>query len=441
MRRSFLRAGDHRGAPRSLGRLGAGAAAWVVLGMAFGLVGSACIGPKDLVPFPAPTVDGCLDGTVLVEGQCWTCAKLADVDAARYCEPLPGGEPCDPNCTRPRCGNGYQSAGEACDDGNNDDCEGPCRGDCSAPVTGCGDGVACGLEACDDGNNDDCDGCRADCSAEETGCGDGFVCGDEDCDDQNTDECDTCGSDCKVREPTCGDGIRCGNEVCDDGNTSDCEGTCRGDCAAQVTGCGDGLTCGDEACDDGNTSDCDGCRSDCKAVETGCGDGFVCGSEACDDGNTTEHDGCEPTCQLYDYDWARWPMPNSPGSGLPNQASVDVEPASGVVTDLVTGLVWQREALEELDWEGAKTYCDGLQVGAFSDWRLPSLIELVSVVDYSKNNLALDLSAFLGPAVSPTYWTASSYGPNPANAWTIDFTVGLPKPRSKAEVRWVRCVR
>lgn len=67
----------------------------------------------------------------------------------------------------------------------------------AAPV--CGDGAVEAGEACDDGNTDDCDGCRGDCSAEETGCGDGFTCGDEACDDANTakgDGCFACQDEC-----------------------------------------------------------------------------------------------------------------------------------------------------------------------------------------------------------------------------------------------------
>ena len=59
-----------------------------------------------------------------------------------------------------------------------------------APV--CGNSTVEDGEACDDGNTDDCDGCRGDCSAEETGCGDGFTCGDEACDDGNTAKGDGC---------------------------------------------------------------------------------------------------------------------------------------------------------------------------------------------------------------------------------------------------------
>lgn len=53
-------------------------------------------------------------------------------------------------------------------------------------------------EACDDGNTENCDGCRADCLAQETGCGDGFTCGGEACDDHNTTNGDGCSASCLV---------------------------------------------------------------------------------------------------------------------------------------------------------------------------------------------------------------------------------------------------
>jgi MYXO-CTERM domain-containing protein len=136
------------------------------------------------------------------------------------------------NFTAEVCGNGSTGGGEACDDGNTDDCDG-CHGDCSAVETGCGDGFECGAEACDDGNLVNCDGCRGDCTAEETGCGDGFICGAEACDDSNTDNCDGCRSNCLAEETGCGDGFVCGAEACDDGDTTNGDG-CSSVCTTEV---------------------------------------------------------------------------------------------------------------------------------------------------------------------------------------------------------------
>jgi len=153
-------------------------------------------------------------------------------------------------------GNGVGA--EACDDGNNTDCDG-CRADCSAVETGCGDGFVCGAEACDDGDNTDCDGCRADCSATENGCGDGFVCGAEACDEGS--ESAACDDDCTAVE--CGDAHvnKTAGERCDDAGEST---ACDSDCTWAV--CGDGtlnVTAG-EQCDDGNTDSGDGCDANCR---------------------------------------------------------------------------------------------------------------------------------------------------------------------------------
>lgn len=86
-------------------------------------------------------------------------------------------------------------------------------------IPGCGDGEKADGEACDDGNNENCDGCRGDCSAVETGCGDGFLCADEECDDgaanANTGQC---GPLCTAAR--CGDGFVQQGEECDDANAT-----------------------------------------------------------------------------------------------------------------------------------------------------------------------------------------------------------------------------
>jgi cysteine-rich repeat protein len=112
------------------------------------------------------------------------------------CEP-PGVGGCTLECTNAAgCGNGIVEAGEACDDGNTDDCDG-CTSKCT-PTAGCGDGVRCGAEECDDGNPTSCDGCSATCTREEGAiCGDGIVsaaCG-EDCDPP---QAGTCAYNCRT---------------------------------------------------------------------------------------------------------------------------------------------------------------------------------------------------------------------------------------------------
>jgi cysteine-rich repeat protein len=100
------------------------------------------------------------------------------------------------------CGDGVLSPRcERCDDGpaNSDTAPDACRTDC-LPAH-CGDGVTDAGEECDDGNPDLCDGCSPDCRIEPAiVCGDGAqsrVCGEQ-CDDTNGALLDGCTASCQL---------------------------------------------------------------------------------------------------------------------------------------------------------------------------------------------------------------------------------------------------
>ena len=78
-------------------------------------------------------------------------------------------------------------------------------------------------------------------------------------------------------------------------------------------------------------------------------------------------------------------MPNS-AAGLPNPQSFDVS-RDEVAVDRVTGLMWQRKLVEQpASFAGAREACESLTLAGYDDWRLPSRIELVSILDWSEFN-------------------------------------------------------
>ena len=84
-------------------------------------------------------------------------------------------------------------------------------------------------------------------------------------------------------------------------------------------------------------------------------------------------------------DSAQWPMPNSPGLGLPNPASYD-STTPGLVHDLVTGLDWlQDPGIELYSRADAIARCADLSFAGSEDWRVPEFIELVSLFDVVPN--------------------------------------------------------
>ena len=93
--------------------------------------------------------------------------------------------------------------------------------------------------------------------------------------------------------------------------------------------------------------------------------------------------------------------------------------ANGTITDNVTGLVWQQLANNGyFDWTSANTYCSNLTLGGVSGWRLPSLIELIGLLNYGNSNSYIDSSYFLAGG---GYWSTTSDAYNNSAAWALWF--------------------
>ena len=159
------------------------------------------------------------------------------------------------------------------------------------------------------------------------------------------------------------------------------------------------------------------------------------------------------TCYDADGHVIDCPAPGEPFYGQDAQYQ-GAEPAyrdngDGTVTDLNTGLMWMRatadtdndgdiDSGDELDWQPACDYCDGLEYAGYSDWRLPDRRELMSIVDYGRDY----------PAINPVfscrssyYWSSSTYAFRPAHAWGVDFISGRVDYYYKGNDYYVRCVR
>ncbi len=133
-------------------------------------------------------------------------------------------------------------------------------------------------------------------------------------------------------------------------------------------------------------------------------------------------------------------MPNAPLPGLPNPRRYDTE-TKGVVTDLVTGLMWQRALPNTfLTFQDAGRQCGELRLAGHHDWRLPSRIELVSLIDTTRTQPAIDLKAFPGTP-SDWFWTSSLAADDPNAAWYVYFYFGYPKTDDMSGRFSVRCVR
>lgn len=119
----------------------------------------------------------------------------------------------------------------------------------------------------------------------------------------------------------------------------------------------------------------------------------------------------------------------------------------GTVTDLNAGLMWMKDETPELNWDGAMKYCAELTLGGHTDWRVPGLKELGTLIDTSfKDQCWFDKAFFPGTKTKPLgfYWAASTYAGT--FAWGVNFQFGYDgyyagKRTGKYPFRPVRSIR
>jgi hypothetical protein len=153
--------------------------------------------------------------------------------------------------------------------------------------------------------------------------------------------------------------------------------------------------------------------------------------------------GTNPAGGSVDTEWAQWPMPNSQvdvTAGSPNLESYTVN-GDGTVKDNVTGLVWQQAASTALFTQaGALAYCAALSLGGHTDWRAPTYVELVSIVDYGRPSPNIDPTAFPG-ALGEPFWSSTVYAVPTGSGWVVTFNAGYVDIYDVSSSHYVRCVR
>ncbi len=108
-----------------------------------------------------------------------------------------------------------------------------------------------------------------------------------------------------------------------------------------------------------------------------------------------------------------------------------------IVTDSATGLIWEKEYIGTVNWQNALSYCENLDYGGATDWRLPNINELKTLID----------DAIYGPASSfpgmprQYFWSSSSFVSNTSRAWTVNFNYGNVADYNKTDTYYARCVR
>ncbi len=116
-------------------------------------------------------------------------------------------------------------------------------------------------------------------------------------------------------------------------------------------------------------------------------------------------------------------------------------PPHVMVRDNVTGLIWAVETGGLYLWNDAKNYCEGLTIGDYSDWRMPTVNELRSIARYEG-------SPFINTDYFPNtmayiYWSSDKYDLLAYYRWYFDFDLGTSGYKKETKqpyyVRAVHC--
>ncbi|MCZ6570417.1 MAG: DUF1566 domain-containing protein [Deltaproteobacteria bacterium] len=266
----------------------------------------------------------------------------------------------------------------------------------------------------------------------------------------------------------CGDGSITGTEECEPADDGACPDRCQPDCSCAVIP----STCGNDIID-GN-DDCDGLDlggESCQSL------GFGGGLLACSAGCGLDLSGCSPlalgsfsaTGQTSCWDSSGTVIPcvgtGHDGEVQAGAALAYVDNGDGTITDLNTGLMWEKksddDSIHDQDtsytWDNAfalhiTTLNDPIAPFAgHTDWRVPNLKELQSLVDLAPSP-TVDPAFNTGCVPSCTvascsctppsfYWSSSTFAISPTLAWAVLFSSGVGAVQAKSMTLFVRAVR
>lgn len=116
-----------------------------------------------------------------------------------------------------------------------------------------------------------------------------------------------------------------------------------------------------------------------------------------------------------------------------------ISKSGNTVKDKTTGLEWQRNVPREMYlWEAAREYAKKLELDGHTGWRLPTIQELLTIVDYNRISPCINGDVFPTPSV--LYWTVSRAAGFDKYVWCVDFNNGFVYFNDVAYENCIRCV-
>jgi len=120
-------------------------------------------------------------------------------------------------------------------------------------------------------------------------------------------------------------------------------------------------------------------------------------------------------------------------------ADLNRDGSNEIVTDSKNNLMWQDEfdtMIRVRTWDESINYCESLTLNGYTDWRLPQIFELGTLIDNTRIH-----STYWYASASP-YWSSTSNPTDSSYATTIDMSSNsIFEGTAKTLLKHARCVR
>ena len=116
-----------------------------------------------------------------------------------------------------------------------------------------------------------------------------------------------------------------------------------------------------------------------------------------------------------------------------------------VVLDTKTNLFWQDNSVVKdisRTYSDALSYCHDLDLGGYTDWRVPNINELLTISDYSVENPSIN-AIFVNTSIEndALYWSSTPVKAHSDYIWVIDFKNSDDDMDKNDNTNYTRCVR
>jgi hypothetical protein len=101
--------------------------------------------------------------------------------------------------------------------------------------------------------------------------------------------------------------------------------------------------------------------------------------------------------------------------------------------------LWSGDGSQETIWDWLEDVNKTEKYAGHSDWRIPNVRELQSILHYNKTHPAID--PIFGPAAVHSHWSSTTHPKISDRGWGVNFENGTKVIVIKTIPKWIRAVR